>query len=59
MDIAEELVQVGVEIAAGRAAMAKARPLTIKASELGLSEYDIARRLGVDRMTVRNWLGKR
>lgn len=31
----------------------------LRATEAGRSEHEIARQAGVDRMTVRNWLGKR
>lgn len=36
-----------------------ARAAVRRASENGMSEYAIARVVGVDRMTIRSWLGKR
>lgn len=45
--------------AAEREALATARAAAIRASEAGLSEAGTARALGVDRMAVRGWLGKR
>jgi DNA-directed RNA polymerase specialized sigma24 family protein len=35
-----------------------ARLVTLKAAADGVSEVDIAKGLGVSRMTVRKWLGK-
>lgn len=40
-------------------AMAAARQVAVMADADGEAESSIARKLGVDRMTVRKWLGKR
>jgi hypothetical protein len=40
-------------------AMAAARQVAVMAAADGEAEASIARKLGVDRMTVRKWLGKR
>lgn len=42
-----------------QAVMEDARRAAIEAWQLGVPETVIARKLGVDRMTVRGWLGKR
>jgi len=42
-----------------RMAMARARGVALAALESGAFEKSIAEQLGVDRMTVRNWQGKR
>ena len=42
-----------------RSAMALAEKLAVEADAKGVPETQIARLLGVDRMTVRKWLGKR
>jgi hypothetical protein len=39
-------------------AMAKAEQVAIEASREGIAETVISRELGVNRMTVRRWLGK-
>lgn len=44
--------------AADYAAKADARAYTSAAIAAGQSEYQVARDLGVTRMTVRSWLGK-
>jgi transposase-like protein len=36
-----------------------ARAITVLASEDGKSEVALARAMGVDRMTIRKWVGKR
>lgn len=51
--------ELGEARAAEREAAAKARSAAIQAAEEGRAEAEIARQLGVDRMTVRAWLGKR
>lgn len=40
-------------------AMSEATDAAVKAAASGVPEVEIARTLGVDRMTVRKWLGKR
>jgi DNA invertase Pin-like site-specific DNA recombinase len=57
--IMDKLDKLGAQIAAGRDARERAKQLVPEAIAAGIPEADIARRLGVDRMTVRNWLGKR
>jgi hypothetical protein len=57
--ILDQLDQLGTEIDAGRKARDTAKTLAPQAIAAGVAEADIARRLGVDRMTVRSWLGKR
>lgn len=51
------------ELAAAREAlkmaMARARGVALAALESGAFEKSIAEQLGVDRMTIRNWQGKR
>jgi transcriptional regulator with XRE-family HTH domain len=39
--------------------MEDAKTAALKAVDEGVPQAEIARRLGVDRMTVRKWLGKR
>lgn len=41
------------------AALAACREAAIEAHEAGLAQAEIARLLGVDRMSVRAWIGKR
>jgi uncharacterized protein YjcR len=57
--ILDQLDQLGTEIDTGRKARDTAKMLAPQAIAAGVAEADIARRLGVDRMTVRSWLGKR
>ncbi|AER47595.1 HTH DNA binding protein [Mycobacterium phage DS6A] len=45
--------------AAADAALADARDLALRAIAAGHPEQRTARQLGVDRMAVRGWLGKR
>jgi hypothetical protein len=40
-------------------ALADAKRVALKAIESGVTEVDVANSLGVDRMTVRKWQGKR
>lgn len=58
----DELDQAAKQLAAARqieeAAKADAIAAARDAAGQGLSEYVIADRLGVTRMTVRKWLGK-
>jgi DNA-binding transcriptional regulator YiaG len=58
----KELEEIGVEITADRARLAgawdRAEAASIKAAET-ISQHRIAELLGVDRMTVRKWVGKR
>lgn len=63
MSYADDLVAIGVQIAITRERLEtliqrahETIPLVIAA---GHSEREIARMLGVDRMTVRSWQGKR
>ncbi len=44
---------------AAKEALRVAEVIARSAHDDGASEYEIARDLGVDRMTVRKWLGKR
>lgn len=57
------LTKAGRKIARLRAdlaaAMAEAREIALTALQGGETEVDVARELGVDRMTVRKWRGKR
>lgn len=58
-----DLLAAGNELAHARAALrwatVQARTLARLAVADGVSEVETAARLGVDRMTVREWLGKR
>ena len=58
-----DLLAAGNELAHARAALRRAtvqaRTLARLAVADGVSEVETAARLGVDRMTVREWLGKR
>ncbi|ORW32766.1 hypothetical protein AWB91_09780 [Mycobacterium paraense] len=62
-DWRQRLVKAGKRLEAARAeeaaARKEARELTIAAVADGQSEAGVARDLGVDRMAVREWLGKR
>ena len=40
------------------AALERSRALALEALEAGISEAQVSRRAGVDRMTVRRWAGK-
>jgi hypothetical protein len=59
----QRLVKAGKRLAAARAeetaARKEARELAIAAIADGQPEARIARDLGVDRMAIREWLGKR
>jgi hypothetical protein len=59
---AVDLPPIGRTLAAARRAEREqadlARAATLRAAEEGRPEAAIARELGVDRMTVRKWLGK-
>jgi hypothetical protein len=59
----ERLTKVGAQLAKARkaekAARERARELAIEAVNDGQSELGVADALGVDRMAVRQWLGKR
>lgn len=62
VDVANELAKLGAEREelrkAEREVTAKLRATVLRASERSFAEADIARRAGIDRMTVRKWLGK-
>jgi hypothetical protein len=62
-DWQERLATAGRRLAAARtkeaAAMTQVRETAIAAYAAGETEAGIARALGVDRMAVREWLGKR
>lgn len=62
-DWPERLAKAGRQLAAARAreaaAREQARELAIAAVAAGQSEAGVARTLGVDRMAVRKWLGKK
>jgi len=61
--VLEDVWISGRALAAARAeeaaAREQARELAIAAIAAGQTEAGVARALGVDRMAVRNWLGKR
>lgn len=63
MTIEDRLDRAGQEWADHRKALKTKRQqlqtLAREATVAGVAETEIARRLGVDRMTVRQWLGKR
>ena len=63
MTIRDELDKLGKQIASSRRTvdqkLDEARELTLKAVDEKVPEAEIARRLGVDRMSVRTWQGKR
>lgn len=63
MDLAHELETLGQERkrlrSAEREVTARLRATSIRAHEHEFAEADIARRANIDRMTVRDWLGKR
>lgn len=58
-----ELIEVGEAYRSSREAlretMQESRVLASEAADLGVSQHRIAELLGVDRMTVRKWVGKR
>lgn len=58
-----DLEQAGVALLLARQAASQAYAAAVQvgvmAVEAGTPEADVARKLGVDRMTVRKWLGKR
>jgi len=62
-DIRSRLRRIGVELAADRqtveATYRRARKAAAIAADEKVSQRDIAELLGVDRMTVRKWVGKR
>jgi hypothetical protein len=64
-DIAAEVRQIGVELRQLRAAeadvMSRAAAVAVTANDggAGIAETTLAADLGVDRMTIRKWLGKR
>lgn len=62
MDVADELAKLGAERSrlrdAEREVTSKLRAMVHRAAAREFSEADIARRTGVDRMTIRKWLGK-
>lgn len=62
MDVTAELEKLGAERAqlkqAEQETTSKLRATVHRAAARGFAEADIARRAGVDRMTVRKWLGK-
>lgn len=51
--------RIGPPRADDRPAWDAARLAVQRAAAHGMSEYAIARTVGVDRMTIRSWLGKR
>lgn len=59
----KELEEIGAEIITDRTRLAgtwdRAEAASIKAVEADISQHRIAELLGVDRMTVRKWVGKR
>lgn len=58
-----ELERVGRQLRSARnrqeVVMTRARAAALDALEQEVSEVEIAKTLGVDRMTVRKWAGKR
>lgn len=58
----EDLIALGQKLAEARAAFddvrTSARDAAARAAAAGVPDAEIARRLQVDRMTVRTWLGK-
>lgn len=58
-----DLEQAGMALLRARVAESKAYAAAVQvgvmAVEAGMPEAEVARKLGVDRMTVRKWLGKR
>jgi hypothetical protein len=58
-----DYARIGRELTEARARvtelLALARAAALRAVEAGLSEVETGHQLGVDRMTVRSWLGKR
>lgn len=63
MTIRDDLSRSGASLARARARvkakLEEAESLAVQADGEGVPEAEIARLLGVDRMTVRKWLGKR
>lgn len=63
IDWATVLREAGAALASAREdeakARAAARELALKAIDAGQSEHSVAKALGVDRMAVRRWQGKR
>lgn len=61
--MASNLERAGAQLRRARAALAKAAEQAeaegLRALAEGVSESAVARTLGVDRMTVRKWAGKR
>lgn len=55
-DVAERLTKARIDLANE---MVTAREVAIEAIADGATEAGIARSLGLDRMTIRKWLGKR
>jgi DNA invertase Pin-like site-specific DNA recombinase len=59
----DELKRAGRDLAAARKSSATAykaaHTAALDALSMGVSESEVARSLGVDRMTVRKWAGKR
>jgi hypothetical protein len=55
----DTLESVGQRVQAGRRALVEARHIAVMAIKDGATEAGVARGLGVDRMTVRKWCGKR
>lgn len=62
-DTTRDLVDAGRRLGQARRieerAMKRAREVALKALERGETEVGVARMLGVDRMLVRKWAGKR
>lgn len=62
MQIAIDLHAAGKALSEAKAALSDAtdaaRQAAIEAVDVGISEAEVARELGVTRMTVRSWLGK-
>jgi DNA-binding transcriptional regulator YiaG len=60
--VADELTKAGQTLSVARAqleyAMSNAQYAAIRAVNAGVSESTAAKTLGVDRMTVRKWMGK-
>jgi predicted transcriptional regulator len=63
MEIEEKLRRTGTRLFNSRRALddnyQQARTAAAEAADAGLSQHRIAELLGVDRMTVRKWVGKR
>lgn len=54
----EDLEAIADAMAAGRQAMDAAREFVCSERSDGVSEHELARKLGVDRQTIRRWRGK-